>query len=307
MSPTTTEHRSARRDLPAHRGHDLRVVREPHRAIPDQDAGRRGRDRQPRDRDGDDPLSARRRRPGRARPGHRIGRVRRPPPAAERPATATASRRRPARARRRVHGRRRAPARASRAPCSSRRPSRSSRRSLIMVAMFSPQTVIGLVELNRIVLIPATIVQVVGRPSLLSGGMARGAPWHDEHGHARRGRNVRRVGIQRRRALWPAVFVAAGMKPETYFDSSTIIIGLVLLGRWLEARAKVRTTGAIRRLMALSPTTANVVGGGPDGADTPDGARGRDRRDAAARPAGRAGPGRRRRRGRADRRWTPRC
>ncbi len=64
--------------------------------------------------------------------------------------------------------------------------------------------------------------------------------------------------------LCPAVFVAAGMKPETYFDSSTIIIGLVLLGRWLEARAKVRTTGAIRRLLALSPTTANLVSGGPE-------------------------------------------
>jgi Cu+-exporting ATPase len=59
------------------------------------------------------------------------------------------------------------------------------------------------------------------------------------------------------------------MEPETYFDSSTIIIGLVLLGRWLEARAKVRTTGAIRRLLALSPTTANLVSEIPGASDTP--------------------------------------
>ena len=45
----------------------------------------------------------------------------------------------------------------------------------------------------------------------------------------------------------------------TYFDSSTIIIGLVLLGRWLEARAKGQATGAIRRLVGLRPTTARVV------------------------------------------------
>ena len=37
--------------------------------------------------------------------------------------------------------------------------------------------------------------------------------------------------------------------PETYFDTSALIIGLVLLGRWLEARAKEQTTGAIRRLV----------------------------------------------------------
>ena len=65
--------------------------------------------------------------------------------------------------------------------------------------------------------------------------------------------------------VWPQVVVAAGVAPVTYFDSSTIIIGLVLLGRWLEARAKGRTTGAIRRLAGLSPTTARLV---RDGIDT---------------------------------------
>ena len=65
--------------------------------------------------------------------------------------------------------------------------------------------------------------------------------------------------------LWPEVVMDAGIEPVTYFDSSTIIIGLVLLGRWLEARAKVRTAGAIRRLVGLSPKTARlVVDGGED-------------------------------------------
>ena len=51
--------------------------------------------------------------------------------------------------------------------------------------------------------------------------------------------------------LFPEVVHEAGLHPETYFDSSTIIIGLVLLGRWLEARAKSRAVGAIRRLVGL--------------------------------------------------------
>jgi Cu+-exporting ATPase len=61
--------------------------------------------------------------------------------------------------------------------------------------------------------------------------------------------------------LWPDVLHQAGLHPETYFDSSTIILGLVLLGRWLEVRAKGQTTGAIRRLIGLQATSARLVRG----------------------------------------------
>ena len=56
----------------------------------------------------------------------------------------------------------------------------------------------------------------------------------------------------------------AGLRPETYFDSSTIIVGLVLLGRWLEGRAKGRTADAIRRLVGLGAKTARIVRAGGD-------------------------------------------
>ena len=61
--------------------------------------------------------------------------------------------------------------------------------------------------------------------------------------------------------LVPSVVEDAGLEPATYFDSAAIIIGLVLLGRWLEARAKGQTTGAIRRLAALRPVSARLVRG----------------------------------------------
>ena len=61
--------------------------------------------------------------------------------------------------------------------------------------------------------------------------------------------------------LWPSIAVDAGREPQTYFDSSTLIIGLVLLGRWLEARAKGQATGAIRRLIGLQATSARVIRG----------------------------------------------
>lgn len=49
---------------------------------------------------------------------------------------------------------------------------------------------------------------------------------------------------------------------HTYFDTSTAIIALVLLGRLLEARAKAQAASSIRALAGLQPRTARVVRGG---------------------------------------------
>lgn len=47
--------------------------------------------------------------------------------------------------------------------------------------------------------------------------------------------------------------------PPVYFEAASVIIALILLGRMLEARAKGRTSDAIRQLMKLQPQTARVV------------------------------------------------
>jgi Cu+-exporting ATPase len=44
-----------------------------------------------------------------------------------------------------------------------------------------------------------------------------------------------------------------------YFEASAVVVTLVLLGKWLEARAKRQTTAAIRALHALRPETAHVL------------------------------------------------
>jgi P-type Cu+ transporter len=59
--------------------------------------------------------------------------------------------------------------------------------------------------------------------------------------------------------LLPGFFRRAGVEPQVYFDTSAVIIVLVLFGRMLEARAKGKTSDAIRRLMGLRPRTARVV------------------------------------------------
>ena len=57
--------------------------------------------------------------------------------------------------------------------------------------------------------------------------------------------------------LWPHVFMPAG--GMTYYETGAVVITLVVLGRWLEARARGRTSEAIRRLVSLAPRTARVV------------------------------------------------
>jgi Cu+-exporting ATPase len=52
--------------------------------------------------------------------------------------------------------------------------------------------------------------------------------------------------------------------PHLYFEASAVVITLVLLGKWLEARAKRQTTEAIRALNALRPETARLRRNGMD-------------------------------------------
>ena len=58
------------------------------------------------------------------------------------------------------------------------------------------------------------------------------------------------------------VLLTPAVVPEgsrfVYFEAAGVIVALVLLGRWLEARARGRASGAIRRLMELAPATARV-------------------------------------------------
>ena len=54
-------------------------------------------------------------------------------------------------------------------------------------------------------------------------------------------------------------WIFAHYEAATFFETSAAIIGLVLLGRYLEARAKGKASEAIRGLMSLRPETATVI------------------------------------------------
>jgi P-type Cu+ transporter len=116
-------------------------------------------------------------------------------------------------------------------------------------------------QLNLLALVPATFVQV------WAGGRFYRAAWRAARHSAANMDTLIAVGTT---AAWgysavitlaPQLVMSAGLEPAAYFDSSALIIGFVLLGRWLEARAKGQAGGAIRRLLALEPPVARRIEG----------------------------------------------
>ena len=131
--------------------------------------------------------------------------------------------------------------------------------ALMMAATLFLTPLIALEQLNLILLVPATLVQFgLGWRFYVAAGRAA------RHGSA----NKSTLVVLGTSAAWlystvvtlaPSLVANAGMAPMTYFDSAALIIGLVLFGRWLEARAKAQTAGAVRRLAGLQPHSARVV------------------------------------------------
>ena len=59
--------------------------------------------------------------------------------------------------------------------------------------------------------------------------------------------------------FFPRFFTSADIVPHVYYDGAAVIITLIILGRLLEAKAKGKTSAAIKRLMGLRPKTARVI------------------------------------------------
>lgn len=57
---------------------------------------------------------------------------------------------------------------------------------------------------------------------------------------------------------FPQFWTERGIEPHVYFEAAGVIIAFILLGRTLEARAKTKTSDAIRKLMQLQPSTVTV-------------------------------------------------
>ena len=134
---------------------------------------------------------------------------------------------------------------------------------VMMVVMYVPMP-FGLTmrEIAPLLLIAATVVQ------FWAGGVFYRATWAAaRHG----GTNMNTLvaagtsaayGYSAFVTLWPDLSARWGFAYHLYYESAVIIIALILMGRWMEARAKKRTGDAIRALMGLQAKTARVVRNG---------------------------------------------
>lgn len=68
--------------------------------------------------------------------------------------------------------------------------------------------------------------------------------------------------------FFPEFWISRGLHPHVYFESATVIISFILLGKWLEERAKSKTASSIRKLMGLQPSTVTKIVNG-DFVDVP--------------------------------------
>ncbi|MFA6295484.1 MAG: heavy metal translocating P-type ATPase [Candidatus Paceibacterota bacterium] len=64
--------------------------------------------------------------------------------------------------------------------------------------------------------------------------------------------------------ILPQLVTKVGIEPMPYFDTAAIIIGLILLGRYFEAKAKAGTSEAIKKLIGLQAKTARVLRDGKE-------------------------------------------
>ncbi|MFP5342832.1 MAG: heavy metal translocating P-type ATPase [Candidatus Limnocylindria bacterium] len=130
----------------------------------------------------------------------------------------------------------------------------------MMAIMFWPGgTPWPMMDVNRWFIAPATIVQFVyGRRFLVAAGKAARHGSADMNTLVAMG-TLAAYGYSMVVTLLPDLLMGAGVGHETYFDSAAVIIGLILFGRWLEARAKGQAAGAVKALLRLRPDTARVL------------------------------------------------
>jgi Cu+-exporting ATPase len=59
--------------------------------------------------------------------------------------------------------------------------------------------------------------------------------------------------------LWPGLLTRHHIRPDLYYDSVLFILGFLLLGSWLETRARKRALDAVRTLAELEPSEARIL------------------------------------------------
>jgi Cu+-exporting ATPase len=133
-----------------------------------------------------------------------------------------------------------------------------------MLLMYLPNVPLSMEQLAWLLIVPATFVQFWGGARFYRAAYRSAIHFST---------NMDTLVVVGTSAAWaysllvtlaPGILRDAGIAPVPYFDSSTAIIGLILTGRWLEARAKAQTVGAVKALIGLQAKSARIVRAGAE-------------------------------------------
>jgi len=136
--------------------------------------------------------------------------------------------------------------------------------AVAMALMYLPDVPLSMEQMAWVLVVPATFVQFWGGARFYRAAYRSAVHFST---------NMDTLVVVGTSVAWaysvfvtfaPQVLRAAGIDPVPYFDSSTAIIGLILLGRWLEARAKGQTVGAVKALIGLRSRDARIVRNGAE-------------------------------------------
>jgi P-type Cu+ transporter len=133
---------------------------------------------------------------------------------------------------------------------------------LVMMALMYLPFGIDMALLAPVLLIAATVVQFWAGRTFYAAAWAAG-----RHGSTNMNTLVAvgtsvAYGYSAFVTLWPSLAARWGFPPQLYFETSVLIVALLVMGRWLEARARGQTSAAITALMGLKARTARVIRNG---------------------------------------------
>ena len=132
----------------------------------------------------------------------------------------------------------------------------------IMALMLRPDLLgLPMAQLNWLLLVPATFIQFWAGGVFLRAALRQARHRTVSMDTLVALGSLAAWGYSTAVTIAPSLVTEAGIEPVTYFDSSAMIIGLILTGRWMEARAKARASGAVAALVGLGARTARLVRG----------------------------------------------
>jgi Cu+-exporting ATPase len=146
----------------------------------------------------------------------------------------------------------------------------SAERRLLPTALLTIAAAIAVMVLSMQSMAHSTVVAIGLGIVTLFGMMTAGAPVYQRAWRAARHRTTNMhtlVALGTLAAfaysavatLWPALLTRHHIRPDLYYDSVLFILGFLLLGNWMETRARKRALDAVRTLAELEPSQARIL------------------------------------------------